>query len=196
MLDPALYDDYNCLFRTAKQVAASESAMLLSSHALFFQQSRAQISLTNNALFFTKRRTRSMNPDHTLESPEDRPFLPHHTRLPRMSTTTTLTALLTLPLSLPFYLWALITSDQTSQDLITQSTTPFPSKSHLPDLNQYNSTCTEPDQLETIQAIEMAIAGAKFRRRGEEQGWSACRMRSERKELRERLLGIIWKGDG
>ena len=136
-----------------------------------------------------------MNPDYNLQTPANRPFLPHHTRLPRMSTTTTITAILTLPLSLPFYLWALITSDQTPQDLVSQSTTPFPSLPPLPDSNQRYRTCMEPVQLETVQAIEMAIVGAKFRRLAEEQGWSACRMRSERRELRERLLRNIQKGD-
>ena len=113
-----------------------------------------------------------------------------------MSTTTTLTALLTLPLSFPFYLFGLITSDQNPQDPISHSTASFPSESHLPDLNQHNDrACAEPGQLETIQAIEMAVAAAEFRRWGEEQGWSACRMRSERRELRERLLRNTWEGD-
>ena len=136
-----------------------------------------------------------MNPDYNLQTPANRPFLPQHTRLLRMSTTTTFTALLTLPLFLPFHLWTLITSDQSPQDLVSQSTTPFPSIPPLPDSDQRYRACTEPVQRETIQAIEMAIAGAKFRRRAEEQGWSACRMRSERRELRERLLRNIQKGD-
>ena len=137
-----------------------------------------------------------MSPDHNLQISVNYPFLPHHhTRLPRMSTTTTLTAVLALPLSLPSYLWALITSDQTNEELISQSSIPFPSIPPLADSNQHNKTCTEPVQLETIQAIEMAVAGAKFRRRGEEQGWSACRMRSERRELQERLLRSTQKGD-
>lgn len=50
-------------------------------------------------------------------------------------------------------------------------------------------------QARTIQAIEMAVAEARFRRWGEEQGWSGCRMGSERSEFREGLVGKVgWAG--
>lgn len=49
----------------------------------------------------------------------------------------------------------------------------------------------ESEQVRTVQAIEIAVEEAKFRRWGEEQGWSGCRMGLERAEFREGLLGKI-----
>ena len=89
-----------------------------------------------------------------------------------MALTTTLIGLLsTTVITLPFHLWALTGS---SQDLAQRHSDQQPE---------------EPDQIETIEGIEMAIAEAIFRRWGEEQGWSECRIRSERREFRERWLG-------
>ena len=47
---------------------------------------------------------------------------------------------------------------------------------------------SQSEQARTVQAIEMAVEEAKFRQRGEEQGWSGSRMRAERAEYRERMI--------
>ena len=86
-------------------------------------------------------------------------------------TTALITLSLTTLIAFPFHLWALLGS---SQD-------PAPTHS--------DQRPEESEQVETIEAIEMAVAEAKFRRWGEEQRWSECRMGSERREFRERWLG-------
>lgn len=92
-------------------------------------------------------------------------------------------------LTLPLHVWSLATAYHPSTEKDPEPTSPLPSKPLLPLLNtnQHHSIRTEPEQLETIQKIENAIAEAKFRRWGEEQGWSRCRMESERREFRAKL---------
>ena len=83
-----------------------------------------------------------------------------------------LTTAFTTLIALPLHLWALLARSQE------------PASTHV------DQQFEKAGQVETIEAIEMAIAEADFRRRGEEQGWSECRMGSERREFREHLLGI------
>lgn len=58
----------------------------------------------------------------------------------------------------------------------------------IPHADEHCSARGATEQVRTVQAIEIAVEEARFRRWGEEQGWSECRMGMARAEVRERLL--------
>lgn len=75
---------------------------------------------------------------------------------------------------------------------------PYPATPHsnphcIPSIPCIPSTipCTQPSQTHTVRIIESAILEAHFRRWGEEQGWSVCRMGMERAAFREELK--LWE---
>ncbi len=93
-------------------------------------------------------------------------------------TTLTFTAAVTLPIHLQLYQVSTTTSNPTL---------PYPYMNHEYEEEEEEEE-SEPQQTPTTETITLAIAEARFRRWGEEQGWSGERMRVERE--------AFWEGTG
>lgn len=121
-------------------------------------------------------------PQHHPNHPNNHhPFTPNSKKMPTPPILTTI-------------LRTLFTSPSPSPTPSTSPSTSLSStSSSLPLSSVETQTPTRPPpppqhQRTTIRTIETAVAEAEFRRWGEEQGWSGCRLGSERREFREKLF--------